>query len=857
MGRMRYRLAALLAGAVFLMACSGVRLPYRPDLIDTPGTVRTSVIMDGDRNKIFDNLDRLLLETDEKELLPVLVLLEEPVPLSELERVAGPLDLVYQFQIVPGLAVRATADQIRALARFSLVRQVEWDGPVSIQLDGANRWFGSEKARQDFGVDGDRDGSPTRYTSSDIVVAVIDTGIDGRHVDLDGGKVIGWRDWVNNRSEPYDDHGHGTHVASIVAGTGEGNSLYKGVAPGAALVGLKVLDGNGTGSLSNVAAAVDWAVENKDRYGIRVISLSLGTSSSSDGTDTVSMAVNNAVDRGLVAVVAAGNSGPARYTIGSPGAAAKAITVGAMADPSEKGFHLASFSSRGPTRDNRIKPEIAAPGVSIMAARANSGSGYVSYSGTSMATPFVSGAVALMLDANPNLTPAAVANLLRDTAIDWGTPGQDVDYGHGRLDAYAAVKAAGGYWGIGPTVPGHLLFQGSLGARGAQAEHLITVTATDDPLAVTLIMPDWSGRSSPDFDLYVYDPSGAEFGRAAGTSRQETVTGAITRVGTYRIVVKSYAGTGPYVVDVSGAVAGGGGDAPPSVSVEAPVEGAVVSGSVAVTVRATDDKAVTKVEVAVGDGTWQDITRSYDGALYRYTWNTTLTADGNQVIRARATDSAGQTETATRNVTVRNDSAGRVHAKVMEGRVSPATPDAWHEVTVHSVGWVDLTLRWSALADLDFYVYAPDGAYIGRAYTIFNPEVLRIDTERWGTGTYRIKVNLYAGQASDYTLAAEGFQVDTFTGAVSPNAADWLLDRYVSYVGVGRVELSWPTRSDLDFYVHDPVGQLRARAYTLRNPEVADVRFDAGGYWRVRVNLYSGAATDFTLRMIVPEANLS
>lgn len=148
-------------------------------------------------------------------------------------------------------------------------------------------------------------------------------------MDLDGGKIIGWKDWVNNRAEPYDDHGHGTHVGSIIAGTGEGNPLFRGVAPGAALVGLKVLDSNGSGSLSNVAAAVDWCVENKERYGIRVISMSLGTSGTSDGTDAVSLAVDSAVERGLVAVVAAGNSGPNRFTIGSPGAAQRAITIAA------------------------------------------------------------------------------------------------------------------------------------------------------------------------------------------------------------------------------------------------------------------------------------------------------------------------------------------------------------------------------------------------------------------------------------------------------------------------------------------------------------------------------------------------
>jgi len=155
----------------------------------------------------------------------------------------------------------------------------------------------------------------------------IDIGIDAAHSDLDGGKVIAWRDWVNSRTNPYDDHGHGTHVAGIVAGTGEGNAAYRGVAPGAALIGLKVLGSNGSGSLSNVTAAVDWAVANKDLYNIRVISMSLGTDGSSDGSDTLSQAVNRAADQGIIPVIAAGNAGPRRYTLGSPGAAAKAVTI--------------------------------------------------------------------------------------------------------------------------------------------------------------------------------------------------------------------------------------------------------------------------------------------------------------------------------------------------------------------------------------------------------------------------------------------------------------------------------------------------------------------------------------------------
>lgn len=170
-----------------------------------------------------------------------------------------------------------------------------------------------------------------------------------------------------------------------------------------------------------------------------------------------------------------------------------------MADVSESGFSLASFSSRGPTRDERMKPEISAPGVNISAPKANSTNQYVAYSGTSMATPYVSGVIALMLDANPGLSVAQVREILRTTAQDWGPAGQDVDYGWGRLDGFAAVKRAGSYaGGTAPAVPGHVTFTGTLNA--GKAEHSFTVSDTAYPVAVTLIMPGWTGSNSPDFE---------------------------------------------------------------------------------------------------------------------------------------------------------------------------------------------------------------------------------------------------------------------------------------------------------------------------------------------------------------------
>ncbi|MFZ5351165.1 MAG: S8 family serine peptidase [Bacillota bacterium] len=510
--------------------------------------------IDKNKDKVFDNLEKKMQEKSDSELIPVVVMFtEQPddIKKTKVKDIVRHGKTKHEFQIIPGMSAELTKQQIKELSKLDYVMQIEYDMPVYAFNDEAAYWFGARKAVDDFGVDGDRDGNPRSYTAEDIVIAVIDTGIDANHVDLDGGKVIGWKDYVNNRTTPYDDNGHGTHCASTAAGEGDGNSNYKGVAPGAALVGVKVLDRNGSGYMSDVTAGIDWAIANKNTYGIEIISLSLGTSSSSDGTDSTSLAVNRAFDNGIVVMVAAGNSGPARYTIGSPGAAEKAITVGAMGDVGEAGFNLTYFSSRGPTADGRIKPDIAAPGYNITAAKANTSSSYVSYSGTSMATPFTAGTAALMLDANPGLTPSQIRDKLTATALDWGPSGKEVDYGFGRLDAYAAVKSAGGFSGTNIAVPDHMYTSQSLSARRKSDYWEFNVTNTSYPIAITFIMPDWSGSSKPDFDIYLYNPNGTKVASALGTKRQETINYTPTMPGTYTIRVYSYAGSGSYYFDLS------------------------------------------------------------------------------------------------------------------------------------------------------------------------------------------------------------------------------------------------------------------------------------------------------------------
>ena len=533
--------------------------------------------VDRDKNKLFDDLEILLLGASDEDEFPVIV------------RVKGSLDLIpnlksrhgdftesFTYPSFNGFAAHLTKRQIIAFSQDPVVRFVEFDAPVYPHLDSAQNWFGTAKARTDFGIDGNTDGVPG-YSKDDAVIAILDTGIDPGHVDLDGGKIIGWKDVNNNQPDPYDETGpcggHGTHVSSMVAGEGDGNPAFKGVAPGAALVGVKVLSERlvqgtirCTASTSEIVAGVQWVIDNKTTYGIEVGNMSLGAAGCSDGQDSLSAIVNTAVDAGIVMTVSAGNEGPGPCTIGSPAAAEKAITVGAMADVSPgasslnqcgdndlpgAGFYLACFSSRGTTADGRIKPDIVSPGVFINAAKAGTASDYIVYSGTSMASPFTAGVAALVRAVSPGLSPAQVKSTIEITALDWGPSGRDVDYGSGRLQGFEAVKSAGGFSGNGPSVPSHSFIQDSLSSSNTEDIWDISVTDTSFPLVITMVMPNWSRFNDPDFDMELRDPNSVVIATSLSAIRQETIGVQPPVAGVYQLRVYRYRGSGPYFFDVS------------------------------------------------------------------------------------------------------------------------------------------------------------------------------------------------------------------------------------------------------------------------------------------------------------------
>ncbi|XVU22613.1 S8 family serine peptidase [Actinoplanes sp. CA-054009] len=274
-------------------------------------------------------------------------------------------------------------------------------------------------------------------TGAGVTVAVLDTGVDTSHPDF-AGRIGGSASFVPGQ-DVLDRFGHGTHVASTIAGTGAASGgLERGVAPGARLDIGKVLGDDGTGQDSWIIAGMQWAAVER---GAKIINMSLGNPSATDGSDPLSEAVDElSRETGALFVVAAGNSG-GTATIGAPGAADAALTVGAV----DRDDRLAYFSSQGPRLgDQAVKPEITAPGVDVLAARSQLTEGegaYTTMSGTSMATPHVAGAAALVLAAHPDWT----GQRLKDALVSTSTATPELSAfqgGAGRLDAAAAVSAS-------------------------------------------------------------------------------------------------------------------------------------------------------------------------------------------------------------------------------------------------------------------------------------------------------------------------------------------------------------------------------------------------------------------------------
>ncbi|RDU37371.1 peptidase S8 [Neobacillus piezotolerans] len=362
------------------------------------------------------------------------------------------------FETLPMVAVKG---KIAALASLLLsstnILSVYENKELKYFLRDSRQLIGAESVWNDLG-----------YTGKGVTVAVIDSGIDATHQDLRfGEKVIQNVKFVvgdlfgnpplylENIVNTDTSSGHGTHVAGTIAGSGKASSgLYKGVAPDAKLVGLGV--GEGINILWSLEA-FDYAIKNKDKYGIDVISNSWGTTGVYSPNDPINVASKAAHDAGITVAFAAGNEGPGDNTLNPYSAAPWVISVAA----GTKDKQLADFSSRGVAGDQFLHPDITAPGVDIVATRSSTGIVmnvlgtttdisyidpehllfYTTSSGTSMAAPHISGVVALMKEAKPDLTPGEALDFMAQTAEPMPAH-QYHEVGAGYVNAFEAVKKA-------------------------------------------------------------------------------------------------------------------------------------------------------------------------------------------------------------------------------------------------------------------------------------------------------------------------------------------------------------------------------------------------------------------------------
>jgi serine protease AprX len=525
-----------------------------PTKTQKPGHV---TLGDTNGNRIADSLDRTLAHSPAAARHAVVVTFSDRTAMTSARRSVGLGHVSTTFSLIDGFVARLTDGQVNAMARHAGVIRVEPNFAVHALDDAANNDFGVTSARSTFGV-----------TGAGTQVCIPDSGVDLAHEQLDSKAPIGWLDLVNNKPNPYDDFGHGTYVASIAVGDGVGPgpiaSLMQGVAPDADLSAVKVIDDTGTGDDSLEVQGIQWCAA---RAKVDVISLSLGSDLPSDGLDAISQAVDAATAGGKIVVAAAGNSGDVPGSITAPGSAKTAITVGAVADwsaPSSypyasDGPYLAAFSSRGPTVDDRIKPDIVAPGVTIGTAKKGSTSTYVVKNGTSMAAPYVAGVALLLRQLQPTWTQSDVRSAIEGTALDAGPTGKDNDWGAGLIDADAAVAEADGT-SASTTFPAHQYFTGTvpdngtwtktftLGAGDLNAPIAATVT-TDGSLECIIDLGPLGCLQYawlPDLEAELDGPSGFSVATSTCPSgslddctygRQETLHLRPTDPGTYTLTV--------------------------------------------------------------------------------------------------------------------------------------------------------------------------------------------------------------------------------------------------------------------------------------------------------------------------------
>jgi len=520
-------------------------------------------------------------------------------------RKLGNLD-IHVIELPPNASEKAVA---KLLSKHPHIKFAEPDQLVAPDLSANDIYYGSAWHLQMVQAPAAWD-----YSLGDgVTVAILDTGVDANHPDLQGQLVPGWNFW-NNNSDTADVHGHGTLVAGVVAAGGNNSIGVTSMAWNSKLMPIRISDVNGYGSLSAIASGLSWAADR----GAKVANISYMVHSSS----TVQSAAQYMRNKGGVVVNSAGNTGGFDATAASD----SLISVSAT-DSSDTRAGWATYGSH---------VDFSAPGVDIWSTAA--GGGYGAVSGTSFSSPVTVSVVALMMAANPALSPSQIVDLLKSTAIDLGSPGYDQYYGYGRVSAAAAVQAAVQGRGTSDTELPVVAISSPTGGTVAgiapvnvSASDNVGVTRVELLVNGALIANDTSTPYAFSWDSTQVADGGATLVvrayDAAGNSRTSTAV---------QVSVANTTVTPTPVTPLPNDVI------PPTVSISNPADGSKVNGQVTIKAISSDNVGIANLSLYV-DGV---MSATGNVATTSYKWNANKAARGAHTISAVAIDTAGNQTTA-------------------------------------------------------------------------------------------------------------------------------------------------------------------------------------------------------------------